>query len=63
MEIKSIRRNFSNEILKIDSNFFRRLKESSLWLEDKVQKKNLHYLMTITTKIMIFTNNILLYFI
>ena len=30
---------FSNEILKIDSNFFRRLKESSLWLEDKNSKE------------------------
>ena len=30
---------FSNEILKIDSNFFRRLKESSLWLEDKSSKE------------------------
>ena len=30
---------FSDEILKIDSNFFRRLKESSLWLEDKSSKE------------------------
>ena len=30
---------FSDEILKIDSNFFRRLKESSLWLEDKNSKE------------------------
>ena len=30
---------FFNEILKIDSNFFRRLKESSLWLEDKSSKE------------------------
>lgn len=30
---------FSEEILKIDSNFFRRLKESSLWLEDKSSKE------------------------
>ena len=31
---------FSEEILKIDSNFFRRLKESQLWLEDKSIKEN-----------------------
>ena len=30
---------FSNEILRVDSNFFRRLKESSLWLEDKSSKE------------------------
>ena len=30
---------FSDEIMKIDSNFFRRLKESSLWLEDKNSKE------------------------
>ena len=30
---------FSNEILKIDNNFFRRLKESSLWLEDKSSRE------------------------
>ena len=30
---------FSDEIMKIDSNFFRRLKESSLWLEDKSSKE------------------------
>jgi len=30
---------FSDEILKIDSNFFRRLKESTLWFEDKSSKE------------------------
>ena len=30
---------FSDEIMKINSNFFRRLKESSLWLEDKNSKE------------------------
>ncbi|ATV57973.1 type II CRISPR RNA-guided endonuclease Cas9 [Fusobacterium pseudoperiodonticum] len=30
---------FSDEILRVDSNFFRRLKESSLWLEDKSSKE------------------------
>lgn len=30
---------FSDEILKIDYNFFKRLKESSLWLEDKSSKE------------------------
>ena len=33
------RLNLLDEILKIDSNFFRRLKESSLWLEDKSSKE------------------------